>query len=66
MIFIVLNALLAGFLIYASVNVNTKNQGTGSSMVGIMMLDAVSTLYRLSSMVRKQLQIFSIILLYFW
>ena len=51
MIFIVLNALLAGFLIYASVNVNTKNQGTGSSMVGIMMLDAVSTLMLLFALI---------------
>lgn len=51
MIFIVLNALLAGFLVYAAMNVNTKNQGTGGSMVGIMLLDACTTFVLLFALI---------------
>uniref|UniRef100_UPI00298E4811 PP2C family protein-serine/threonine phosphatase n=1 Tax=Treponema sp. TaxID=166 RepID=UPI00298E4811 len=40
MIYVILNAALAAYLVWTSMNVNTKNQGAESSMINTLLLDA--------------------------
>ena len=44
MIYILLNAVLAAYIIWTSMNVNTKNLNTENSMINVMLLDAAATI----------------------
>ena len=43
MIFIILNAALAAYLIWASLNVNTKKKNYESRMINILLYGAIAT-----------------------
>ncbi|MCQ2610981.1 MAG: serine/threonine-protein phosphatase [Treponema sp.] len=50
MIYIFLNAGLAAFLIWTAVNINTKNQGTESKMVNLMLVEIAAVILNFCSL----------------
>lgn len=51
MIFGILNAVLAAYLIWTSMSVNTKNHGIESSIINVLLLDAAATIIMFFSVI---------------
>lgn len=51
MIFVILNAALAAYLIWATMNINTKNQGEDSRVVNVMLFNSASAILMFVSVI---------------